>query len=227
MLNKLKDNLAGIVFFALLIFFILSMTGKLNISSWFDKADDNKETIMAIDDSKWQEILSSHNHSNPGAKAVLVEFGDFQCPACKNFHDNFKQLDAETKSKVDLIFVNFPLENLHDRARYGSRAALAAEKQGKFWEMHDLLYDNQTTWTEADFTSSVDLFTGFANQLSLDIDKFKSDYEDRAIRSKVDSDLKLAESFNLSATPSLYLNKNSVSFKDIEELKKAINDNQE
>lgn len=227
MFNKLKNNLPGIVFFALLVFLILSMTGKLNISSWFDKTDKEKETVITIDDTKWQDILNNHNHANPGAKAVLVEFGDFQCPACKNFHDNFKQLDAETKSKVDLVFVNFPLEGLHDRARYSSRAAMAADKQGKFWEMHDLLYENQTTWTEAEFSNSIDLFTGFASKLGLDVDKFKSDYEDRAVRSKVDSDLSLAESFNLSATPSLYLNKKSISFKDIEELKKAINDNQQ
>lgn len=91
---------------------------------------------------------NDHIRTGADAKVTLLEYGDFQCPACGSFYPLLKQLEAEYGERVRVIFRHFPLTNSHPNAFAGARAAEAAGAQGKFFEMHDLLYERQDAWTK-------------------------------------------------------------------------------
>lgn len=133
---------------------------------------------------------------------TLVEFGDFDCPACMTYASTLKKIVAHYDSKVQLIFRTFPI---HPTAAADSLVALAAGNQGKFWEMYDLLYEKQNEWTSygADKTA---LFTKYATSLGLDITKFNADLKNVANKAVVDQDNADAITLGIDRTPTLFIN---------------------
>ena len=227
MLDKIKSSIPTLLILLLVVFVLGSLTGKIKLDSIFKgKEETDKVPATEIDQTLWDKLVAEHPNSNPNAKATLVEFGDFQCPACQKFHTIYKQLDPAYLEKVNLVFVNFPLEKIHDRARYAARSAVAVEKQGKFFDYHDMLYDAQESWTTTNFSDSVELFVPYVTSLGLDVNKFKEDYQSRSVKDFVNNDLKTAEDLNLGSTPSLFINKKSVKVSDLESLKKVIDEAQ-
>jgi len=119
-------------------------------------------------------VQPSENKQGSGSKGVtLVEYGDFQCPFCKNYYPLVKQVQQAYGDAITFQFRNYPLNQIHPHAYEAARAAQAAAKQGKFFEMHDLLYENQDNWANASNVSTI--FEGYAQQLGLNTDQFKSD----------------------------------------------------
>ena len=150
------------------------------------------------------EIGSNENiWGNPDANTTLIEYGDFQCPACRAYEPEVKQLHADFPDNLRSVFRNFPLPQ-HPNAPAGAYAAEAAGLQGKFWEMYDLLYTDQPTWAALPDPSAQ--FDAYATQLGLDIEKFRGDSGSTAIKNKVKADQLSGEQAGVDATPTFYLN---------------------
>lgn len=132
------------------------------------------------------------------AKVVFVEFADFECPHCRVASQDFKKLFESRGDDAKLYFKQFPLGG-HPNAEPAARAALAAHKQGKFWPMHDLIFENQTAL-------SPDKFEKFAQQIGLNVTKFKADMESPEIKAQVARDRAEGEKAEISGTPAIFLN---------------------
>lgn len=117
-----------------------------------------------------------------------------------------KQIKELYKDQVAVIFRNFPLTTIHPNALAASTAAEAAGLQGKFWEMHDKLYENQQAWSTIDPSKRTDLFVGYAEDIGLKTDQFKTDLSDPKVTEKINRDRAFAKRLGVSGTPSFYLN---------------------
>jgi protein-disulfide isomerase len=154
-----------------------------------------------------EKDASAHVRGNPGAPVTLEEFGDFQCPPCGQFAGFAEELLKEYDSRLRVVFRNFPLPG-HEHAREAAIAAEAAGFQGKFWEMHDTLYKEQTAWSKAPNTR--ELFESYAGTLGLNMEQFKKDMDSDKARERVDSDHTLGDSLGIKVTPTLFINKRPV-----------------
>lgn len=143
-----------------------------------------------------------------GSAVTLVEFGDFQCPACAAYHTVVKQLMEKYNDSVTLVFRHFPL-NIHPNAVPASLAVEAAGVQGKFWEMSDKMYGTQSEW--ANEKNAADIFVTYAKDMGLDTEKFKKDMADPALKKRIDRDVIDATTLGINATPSFYINNVKIS----------------
>ena len=154
---------------------------------------------------------SVHIRGNPDAPVTLEEFGDFQCPPCGIFAAFGEQLLREYDSRLRIVFHNFPLP-AHEHAREAAVAAEAAGLQGKFWEMHDVLYREQSVWSNAPNTR--ELFESYAGTIGLNLDQFKKDIDGEKVKERVDSDHARGQSLGITMTPTLYINNQPVEGRD-------------
>src|SRR3990167_5869640 len=165
--------------------------------------------------------LSNHVMGAGKKKVALLEYGDFQCPACGAFYPIVKAVVEKYNDDITFQFRHYPLVQLHKNGFAASRAAEAASMQNKFWEMYDLLYEQQTTW--ADSSNVMTYFESFAQQLNLDMAKFKTDYASSAVNDVINADKAAGDKAGISATPTFILNgkkidKNPTSEADFEKL---------
>jgi len=154
---------------------------------------------------------SVHIRGNPDAPVTLEEFADFQCPPCGIFAAFGEELLKEYDSRLRIVFRNFPLA-AHEHAREAALAAEAAGFQGKFWEMHDVLYREQATWSKA--SNVRELFESYAGTIGLNLDQFKTDIDSEKAKERVDSDHARGESLGITMTPTLYINNQPVEGRD-------------
>ena len=165
-----------------------------------------------------------HAHGNANAPVKLEEFGDFECPPCGLLHPVLKQLEAEYgPDKIQLTFREFPLVPAHVHALAAARAAEAAGLQGKFWPMHDLIYENQKTWHETFDVRPI--FEGYATKIGLDLEQFRKDLTGEAVERRIFLDGKRAHSLGVQGTPTVFLNGREVPFESLapDKLKALIN----
>ncbi|MFC1653599.1 DsbA family protein [Patescibacteria group bacterium] len=156
---------------------------------------------------KTVEFTFSENENiagNASASATLVEFSDFECPACASYSYMVNQLKQDLGDKVRIIYRHFPLRSIHDNAQLAGQAAQAAGNQEMFWQMHDKLFENQISWSELD--NPEETFIGYAEELELDIEKFKTDLHSQEVEDKVNSDYQSGIQAGVNSTPSFYLN---------------------
>jgi protein-disulfide isomerase len=166
------------------------------------KVDNNSILAASVDSGN----ISDHIKGNKESKVLLVEYGDFQCPGCGSAYPNVKTLMEEYGDRVALVFRNFPLTSIHPNAKVASAAAESAGLQGKFWEMHDMLYENQEAWSNLATGERVDAFVTFASQLGLDTTKFTEDLTNPDVVKKVNFDLTLGKQNAVASTPTFFLN---------------------
>ena len=152
----------------------------------------NKDIVISTTD---------HVRGKPDAKLTLVEFGDFQCPACAAYEP---LVPADNKDVLKVVFRHFPLTQMHQNALMGAKAAEAAGMQGKFWEMHDMLYDKQKEWSLG--LNARDIIMGYAVTLKLDTKKFSDDLNSKAIEDKILAELKEGTQLDVQGTPTFFLN---------------------
>lgn len=167
----------------------------------FNKKEDKAETG---DNSK----ATSHMQGNTTSKVTLTEYGDFECPGCGAYYPTLKQVEEKYKDKIAFQFRNFPL-SIHKNAMVAHRAAEAANKQNKFWEMHDMLFESQSTWngnSGSTQAQAATIFEGFAQQLGLDMAKYKTDRDSADINDIIQADIAEGRKLNLTGTPSFALN---------------------
>ena len=154
---------------------------------------------------------SVHIRGNPDAPVTLEEFGDFECPSCKNVATFLDQVIKEYHPHVREIFRNFPLA-MHQHAREAALAAEAAGLQGRFWEMHDMLFREQAVWSSA--TDAEMLFDTYAETLGLDLNQFRKDLKSDKVRERIESDQARAKSLGVKVAPTLFIDKRVVETKD-------------
>jgi len=158
------------------------------------------------------------------AKVTIVEFGDYQCPACGAAHPTLKQVLSEYKDKVYFVFRNFPLP-MHPNAPLAAQAAYAAGLQGKFWEMHDKLYESQDEWSEKSGGPAKETILAYAKELELDMTKFNDDLTKNAGSAKIQKDQNDGYQLGVNSTPTFYINGTKFSaVMTYDQLKKEIDD---
>ncbi len=148
------------------------------------------------------------------ARFTIVEFSDFQCPACAAFSAPVKSVVSQYSKDVRLVYRHLPLTTIHANALAGARAAEAAAAQGKFWEMHDLLFSTQKDWSKQG--NPTDHFVGLAKQLGLDEAAFREKMNDPAVAQRIAADQQLSRELQIMSTPSFYLNGKAMEFSEIE-----------
>ncbi len=147
---------------------------------------------------------ADHIQGATTAPAILIEYSDFECPACGAFYPMVKNLQKKYGDKLTVVYRNYPLTQLHPYAQLAAQAAEAANLQGKFWEMHDLLFSRQTTWpTDSNVKQD---FIDYAKELSLDTTKFSSDLESTTVKDRVQRDIDSGNVINIQGTPTFFLN---------------------
>jgi protein-disulfide isomerase len=158
------------------------------------------------------------------APAVLVEYSDFQCPACAAYYPLTKRLQKELgPDKFLFVYRNFPLYQIHANARLAAQAAEAAGKQKKFWEMHDRLFETQQTWEEYDTNKAQNTFASYAESLKLNKDQFIKDLNSPEVKQAVEDDIQSGEAAKVDATPTFFLNGKKLPLvSNYEEFKKII-----
>ncbi|HLL15117.1 MAG TPA: thioredoxin domain-containing protein [Pyrinomonadaceae bacterium] len=155
-------------------------------------------------------LQTTHVRGRADAPLLLEEYGDFQCPPCGFLHPILKRLEGEYERELRVAFRHFPLRNMHKHADEAARAAEAAALQGKFWQMHDLLFEKQNEWKDA--ASARSNFLSYARTLGLDIGKFTQDIESAAIINRVRSDEAQGTARGVTGTPTVFLNGREIPF---------------
>jgi protein-disulfide isomerase len=146
---------------------------------------------------------TTHTDGSTKSGVVLIEYGDYQCPACGQYYPIVKQVTQKYKDQIVFQFRNFPLVQIHQNAFAGSRAAEASDKQSKYWQMHDLLYENQQTWGAV--SNPTPYFVSYARQLGMDTAKFEKDMASQETNDKINADIKEAQKIGASATPTFVI----------------------
>jgi len=165
-----------------------------------------------------------HALGNANAPVTLEEFGDFECPPCGLVHPVLKNLATEFgPARLRIIFREFPLVPTHAHALAAARAAEAAGLQGKFWEMHDIIYEHQKDWHEAFDVRPI--FEGYAKTIGLDVAQFQRDNNNEIVERRIFQDGKRAHSMGVQGTPTIFLNGRELPFQSLEpsKLRELIN----
>jgi protein-disulfide isomerase len=143
------------------------------------------------------------------AKVTVIEFSDFQCPYCVKFaRDAYPQIyDAYIKTnKIKFAYRHYPLVTIHTNAQKAAEASECANEQNKFWDYHDLLFKNQTTWSPQLPANAADSFTGYAGQLGLNTDQFRSCLDTDKYKELVQGDITDGYNAGVDGTPTLFIN---------------------
>lgn len=163
---------------------------------------ENNSVIAA---SEQNGNIADHTKGSDSKKILLIEYGDYQCPSCGGAHPNINTLMEEYGDDVTLVFRNFPLTAIHPNARAAAAVAEAAGLQGKFWEMHDRLYESQSDWSNLNANERTSIFNTYAKDLGLDMTKFTADIAAKPVNQKINFDLALGKQSGASATPTFFL----------------------
>lgn len=177
-----------------------------------DVSNLNTNSVIAASAQNGQ--IADHVFGKADSKVVFIEYGDFQCPSCGGAYAQVKAATEQYQDKVAFIFRNFPLTTIHPNARVASAAAEAAGLQGKYWEMHDLLYQSQSAWENLTGNQRTAEFVGYAGQISLDEAKFKTDLASSLVNKKISFDQAIGKKIGVDATPTFYLNGTQLSSAD-------------
>jgi len=142
------------------------------------------------------------------ASITIVEYSDFQCPACAAYYPIVKQLTSEYGDRVKFVYRHFPLSQIHANAERAAHAAEAAGIQGKFWEMHDMLFENQKVWAES--SNPDELFIGYAVSLGIDQGVFEKALDSKEVKEKVTKDYLSGMRARINGTPTFFLNSKQI-----------------
>ncbi len=184
-------------FLVVVIAAVLAIGGFVSFSG-----NSNSEVRLgSIDQSTGQKFGSD------GAVVKIVEFGDFQCPACQAAAAPLREAINKNSDQVQLIYRHFPLP-MHQHAMISALAAEAAGAQGKFWEMYDLLFANQVNWSESD--KPKEIFVSLAKQLDLDIGQFEKELSSNEAEDLINKDKDYGLKLGVDSTPTFYINNKKV-----------------
>jgi protein-disulfide isomerase len=207
MMVKFGWGLAGLALVGVFIGFLFQSTVPIAES-------EKNKPINQFTDNDWIK-------GNSDAEVKIVEYSDFQCPACSAYAPMIEAFVNDHIDEIGLAYRHFPLKSIHPNAEIAAQAAEAAGKQEKFWEMHNLLFENQESWSAT--TNPKRYFTEYAEALDLNIDQFNKDMGSKEVRGLVKADLLSAEENRLNSTPSFIINGEKIDNpKSVEELKQIM-----
>lgn len=192
-----KKLIGGIITFSVLIFTLGVFFFNKTQSSILTVDKDQAKEILGVKDDDWVKGSES-------ALVTVVEYLDFECEACRVYYPIVNQLKEEYKDKVRFVVRYFPLPG-HKNSMSSALAVEAAGKQGKFWEMHDKLYDTQKDWGEKQVATPL-VFEEYAKQVGLDMDKYKNDVNSLEVKDRVNRDKNSAISLGIQGTPTFFIN---------------------
>lgn len=172
----------------------------------------NRVDVSHVDQNKIQPAnkldgnIADHVGGKKDSPVILIEYGDYQCPYCGQAFPKVKKVTDKYQGQIAYVFRNLPLTTMHPNALAAAGAAEAAGMQGKFWQMHDLLYENQNSWNQLTGNQLTSQLVEFAKQLKLDDAKFKTDLASSNVQQKISFDRALyAKISNEPSTPSFIL----------------------
>ncbi len=168
---------------------IFAFTGHNSDSSSGKNSSKNKPTQHVMGQGK--------------SGVTVVEYGDYQCPYCGQAYAPVKEAVTNLSDQIRFQFRNFPLQNAHQNAFAAARAAEAAGLQGKFWEMHDALYENQNQWSS--LSNPIPFFNKLAQQVGLNVDRFKTDYVSSRVNNLINADIAAGTKLGVQATPTFFI----------------------
>ena len=187
---------------------ILILVGAVFFFSKMDSSsssDSNSSTPVSQENQKLLEVVSDdYIKGNKDASVTIVEYLDFECEACGAYYPLVKQLAEEFKNDVRFVNRYFPLPG-HKNGLPAALAVEAAGKQGKYWEMHNILFDNQKTWGEKQ-SPDPSIFEGYAKQIGLNMDQYKKDVGSNEVKERVNRDKNSGTKLGVSGTPTFFLN---------------------
>ena len=150
--------------------------------------------------------IADHVFGSTAQKVTLIEYGDFECPACEAMYPSVQQIKAQYKDNLTFVFRNMPLTNIHPNALAAATAAEAAGLQGKFFEMYQQLYDQQPVWGNANVSQRANYFEQYARQIGLNLDKYRKDLNNPSVDQKIQHDIASSRTFDVTGTPTFILN---------------------
>lgn len=208
---KTETKLLGIILFAtiVLIFGAVFFLGK---NSGSPEIIGNS---LQIDYSKGQKI------GTDSARVTLVEFSDFQCPACEAAEPAVKQIRTNYPDKVQFVYRHFPLPQ-HSYGRKAAYLSEAAGEQGKFWEMHEKLFGTQSQWSSLSEADAEAFFLSLARDLELNEDKVRQGLTGDAFKEKINAEITEGQRLGVNATPTFFLNGKKLNLKNFYDLKTAV-----
>lgn len=172
------------------------------------KSNDARANIVLSQEALDREKGEAWVKGNPQAVIVLVEYSDFQCPACASWSNLVNQAIEKYHQDLRFEYRHFPLQTIHKRAFGAAKAAEAAGRQGKFWPMSELLFSNQASWSESLGFESI--IKKYATDLKIDVNQFIKDYNQKFSSDIVRSDIKKGNQLNLDSTPTFFLNNKKI-----------------
>src|SRR3989344_4022503 len=207
--GKIGKIILGLIIFLIIVGFIFAA-----IKFSGDSTPSQTLPIDAI-------VSSDQIKGNPTAKVILIEYSDFQCPACAVYAPIVKQIAEDFQDKAVFAYRHFPLSQ-HKNAKLAALASEAAGQQGKFWEMHDKIFENQKEWAENSAAKTEEIFIKLAETLALDVEQFKNDLKSKELKEKIDNDLNSGIKVNVNSTPTFFLNAEKIQPGSYEEFKQVI-----
>lgn len=194
-------------FIIILVIVVLGLGGLF----FFTQKKDTSPTVVT-------GSVSNHKKGGNAKNVELKVYGDFECTACKAFYPIEKQVVDKYINDISFVFRHFPIDSIHQNARSAARAAEAAGNQNKFFEMHDMLYENYDLWVRSNEPLTV--YEKFAKTLNLNIEKFKTDYASEATNSTINADSKEGSDKGVDGTPTYLINGKKLKGEDISTVEK-------
>ena len=155
---------------------------------------------------------------NIDAPITIIEFSDFQCPFCAKFHVQTLPLLLENyidTGKVKLVYRDFPIQNIHPNAMPAAVAAECADEQGKYWEYHDILFENQNQWNELETTSVIAVFTQYALEIELNQEQFNTCLTGGKYLNEIRIDLNDGREYGVTGTPGFFIGNDNLGFVEL------------
>ncbi|MCD5389836.1 MAG: DsbA family protein [Candidatus Pacebacteria bacterium] len=201
--KKIKNGvIIGLIVLLVVAFFVSQNSNKVN-----------PETFANVEVSE----PSAHLKGNLESEIKLIEYSDFQCPACSAVAPQVQKLVDDFGDKFQLEYRHFPLRSIHPNAQIAAQAAEAAGIQGKFWEMHDKLFENQAEWSKS--FNPKKYLKQYAEEVGINVDRFTFDLESVKVKEIVNAQYKEAETLQLPGTPAFVFNGEKI------DINSFINDN--
>jgi protein-disulfide isomerase len=167
--------------------------------------------------------LVTHITGKQDAAVTLVEYSDFQCPACGAYYPAVEQIVQKYGGRISFEYRHYPLIAIHHNAFAAARASEAAGKQGKFWEMYRLLFANQKAWAESSAAQAT--FEGYAKQLELDVSRYKTDFASSETNGAINASIREFNKRGLpKSTPTFLLNGKKIRPRDAKDFSKLIDE---
>ncbi len=161
---------------------------------WIGMPEDTTDLLLLNPVHEWDHIRGSAD-----APFTLVEYGDYECPDCGRLFETLQSVQQDFGTRLRLVYRHYPLSGIHKHAQMAAEAVEAASAQGRFWEMHDLLFQNQNALEEKHLLQ-------YAAQLDMGVDRFRLDLKQGSYAERVRQDFIAGVQNGVNGTPGLFLN---------------------